>query len=112
MSCAEKAEAVTVILIPHRRGWDVVVLNCGCGLPHRFAYVGPDKSAEQLPVDAISPCCGTPRGAYAIDQVIILPAKMQVTLGRCIRFGFPMPWPRFGATGAWRAVGRASPFGA
>ena len=109
MSCAEKAEGVTAILVRTRKSWDCVVLGCTCGRAHRFAYSGPPgKNAEQLPVDAISPCCGAPRGAYRIERLVVLPSGLQLMANRTIRTGFPMPWPRFGiTTGAWCPVGKA-----
>src|ERR1017187_646830 len=89
---AAKAESVTAILVHTRKSWDCVILGCSCGRAHRFAYSGPPgKNAEQLQVDvdAISPCCGAPRGAYRIERLVVLPLGLQLMANRTIRTGFP-----------------------
>ena len=101
-----KTEAVTAILVRTRKTWGAVIWGCHCGRAHRFAYSGPSKS-EPPPVDKIVPCCGAPRGPYAIEQLVVLPAGMQLMLNRRIRAAFAAPWPRFAATGEWRDVGKA-----
>jgi hypothetical protein len=101
-------ECVTAILVRNRRSWDAVIVGCLCGRAHRFVYSGPG-CGDCPPVDKIVPCCGTERGPYVIDRLVILPPGMQLMVNRSIRAGFPFPWPRFAATGEWRPVGKASP---